>query len=113
MIHPRTSLSKFGDNIIGYFLLFYRVSTPPPGQGSTGPISTAQVTPWPKIFSKRHQAIKKANDMNVNPRIITHMDLKGEFVVKGINLEGIRPVGKPDALAKKFFLPISRVPMLT
>ena len=41
--------------------------------------------------------------MNVNPRIIARLDVKGEFVVKGINLEGIRPVGKPDALAKKYY----------
>ncbi len=41
--------------------------------------------------------------MNLNPRIIVRMDVNSEFVVKGINLEGIRPVGKPDALAKKYY----------
>jgi len=41
--------------------------------------------------------------MNANTRIIARLDIKGENVIKGINLEGIRPVGKPDILAKKYY----------
>ena len=41
--------------------------------------------------------------MNTNTRIIARLDIKGENVVKGINLEGIRPVGKPDILANKYY----------
>jgi len=31
--------------------------------------------------------------MILAPRIIARLDIKGENVVKGINLEGVRPVG--------------------
>ena len=41
--------------------------------------------------------------MNTNTRIIARLDIKGENVVKGINLEGIRPVGKPDVLANRYY----------
>ena len=41
--------------------------------------------------------------MYENTRIIARLDIKGENVVKGINLEGIRPVGKPDILANKYY----------
>jgi len=41
--------------------------------------------------------------MILAPRIIARLDIKGENVVKGINLEGVRPVGKPDILAKKYY----------
>ena len=36
-------------------------------------------------------------------RIIARLDMKGKNVVKGINLEGIRPVGNPNDLAKKYY----------
>lgn len=36
-------------------------------------------------------------------RIIPRLDIKGPNVVKGIRLEGIRVVGKPAVLAKKYF----------
>ena len=39
--------------------------------------------------------------MNFSPRIIARLDLKGEHVVKGINFEVIRPVGKPGELTNK------------
>ena len=42
--------------------------------------------------------------MIFSPRIIARLDIKGENVVKGINFEGIRPVGKPDELAKKYYI---------
>lgn len=42
--------------------------------------------------------------MFFSPRIIARLDIKGENVVKGINFEGIRPVGKPDELAKKYYI---------
>lgn len=41
---------------------------------------------------------------NKKVRIIARLDMKGENVVKGINLEGIRPVGKPDIMAKEYYL---------
>ncbi len=41
---------------------------------------------------------------NKKIRIIARLDMKGENVVKGINLEGIRPVGKPDIMAKEYYL---------
>jgi len=41
---------------------------------------------------------------NKNIRIIARLDMKGENVVKGINLEGIRPIGKPESMAKEYYL---------
>ncbi len=42
--------------------------------------------------------------MDINPlRIIGRLDIKGESVVKGINLEGLRKVGNPKDLAKKYY----------
>lgn len=35
-------------------------------------------------------------------RIIARLDIKGPNVVKGIHLEGLRVVGKPDELARKY-----------
>lgn len=37
-------------------------------------------------------------------RIIPRLDVKGENVVKGIQLEGLRVVGKPEELARKYCL---------
>tara|TARA_Y100001935_G_C17300376_1_gene508841 strand:- start:1605 stop:2366 length:762 start_codon:yes stop_codon:yes gene_type:complete len=43
--------------------------------------------------------------MDKNPiRIIARLDIKNENVVKGINFEGIRKVGTPKDLAKKYYL---------
>ncbi|MBN2421615.1 imidazole glycerol phosphate synthase subunit HisF [Candidatus Woesearchaeota archaeon] len=36
-------------------------------------------------------------------RIIPRLDVKGPNVVKGIQMEGLRVVGKPDLLAKKYY----------
>lgn len=38
-----------------------------------------------------------------NLRIIPRLDIKGANVVKGINLEGLRVVGSPTILAKKYY----------
>ncbi len=38
-----------------------------------------------------------------NLRITARLDIKGDKVVKGINLEGIRKVGDPKILAKKYY----------
>lgn len=38
-----------------------------------------------------------------NVRIIPRLDIKGPNVVKGVHLEGLRIVGKPDMLAKKYY----------
>ena len=36
-------------------------------------------------------------------RLIAKLDLKNNYVIKGINLEGLRKVGNPIELAKKYF----------
>lgn len=36
-------------------------------------------------------------------RIIGRLDIKNEYVIKGINFEGLRKVGKPLDLAKKYY----------
>ena len=37
-------------------------------------------------------------------RIISRLDIKNNFVIKGINLEGLRKVGDPIELATKYYL---------
>lgn len=37
-------------------------------------------------------------------RIISRIDVKNEFVIKGIHLEGLRKVGKPNEKAVKYYL---------
>ena len=36
-------------------------------------------------------------------RIIARIDVKNEFVIKGIHLEGLRKVGNPNVMAKKYY----------
>lgn len=36
-------------------------------------------------------------------RVIARIDVKNEFVIKGIHLEGLRKVGDPNLLAKKYY----------
>lgn len=36
-------------------------------------------------------------------RIIARIDVKNEYVIKGIHLEGLRKVGNPNELAKKYY----------
>ena len=36
-------------------------------------------------------------------RVIARLDIKNEDVIKGINFEGLRVVGKPNYLAKKYY----------
>jgi cyclase len=36
-------------------------------------------------------------------RIISRLDIKNEFVIKGINLEGLRKIGDPVELARKYY----------
>ena len=36
-------------------------------------------------------------------RIIARLDVKGSNVVKGIQMEGLRIVGEPNALARKYY----------
>lgn len=36
-------------------------------------------------------------------RVISRIDVKNEFVIKGIHLEGLRKVGDPNELAKKYY----------
>ena len=38
-------------------------------------------------------------------RIIGRLDIKGENLIKGINLEGLRIIGSPNDYAKKYFKP--------
>lgn len=37
-------------------------------------------------------------------RIISRLDIKNEFVIKGINLEGLRKIGNPAELARQYYL---------
>jgi len=37
-------------------------------------------------------------------RVIARLDIKGENVIKGIHLEGLRVVGKPSELAHKYYM---------
>ena len=36
-------------------------------------------------------------------RLISRLDIKNEFIVKGINFEGIRKVGNPQVMAEKYY----------
>ena len=36
-------------------------------------------------------------------RIIARIDVKNEFVIKGIHLEGLRKLGDPNEIAKKYY----------
>ena len=36
-------------------------------------------------------------------RIIARLDIKNEYVIKGIHLEGLRKIGNPNLLAKKYY----------
>ena len=36
-------------------------------------------------------------------RIIARLDIKNEMVIKGVNFEGLRVVGKPNDLGKKYY----------
>ena len=36
-------------------------------------------------------------------RVIARLDIKNEDVIKGINFEGLRVMGKPNYLAKKYY----------
>ncbi len=38
-----------------------------------------------------------------NLRVIARLDIKGNHIVKGINLEGIRKIGDPKIFAKKYY----------
>jgi cyclase len=39
----------------------------------------------------------------MKPRLIARIDVKNEFVIKGIHLEGLRKIGKPIEIAKKYY----------
>jgi cyclase len=39
----------------------------------------------------------------MKPRIIARIDVKNEFVIKGINLEGLRKIGSPIGIALKYY----------
>ena len=36
-------------------------------------------------------------------RIISRLDIKNEFVIKGINFEGLRKIGDPSELSEKYY----------
>ena len=36
-------------------------------------------------------------------RIIARLDVKNEFVIKGIHLEGLRKIGDPNELARRYY----------
>ena len=35
-------------------------------------------------------------------RVIARLDVKNNFVIKGIHLEGLRKIGDPNKMAKKY-----------
>ena len=37
-------------------------------------------------------------------RLIPRMDIKGDNLIKGIQLEGVRIIGKPNDYAKKYYI---------
>ena len=37
------------------------------------------------------------------PRLIARLDIKGPNVIKGMRLEGLRVVGEPGALARRYY----------
>ncbi len=39
----------------------------------------------------------------IKPRIIARLDVKNDFVIKGIHLEGLRKIGDPNEIAKKYY----------
>ena len=39
----------------------------------------------------------------MKPRIIARIDVKNEYVIKGINLEGLRKIGNPIEIARKYY----------
>ena len=51
---------------------------------------------------KLSKAVPKFKFVN-KIRVIARLDIKNEFVIKGIHLEGLRKVGDPNDLAKKYY----------
>ena len=45
--------------------------------------------------------------MKKNIRVIARLDIKNQYLIKGINLEGLRKLGDPNEFAKKYYLPLS------
>ena len=39
----------------------------------------------------------------IKKRLIARIDVKNEYAIKGIHLEGLRKVGDPNDLAKKYY----------
>ena len=36
-------------------------------------------------------------------RLIPRLDIKGDYLIKGVNLEGLRKIGNPESFAKKYY----------
>ena len=36
-------------------------------------------------------------------RLIPRLDIKGNYLIKGVNLEGLRKIGSPELFAKKYY----------
>ena len=36
-------------------------------------------------------------------RVIARLDIKGEDLIKGINFEGVRKLGRPDEFARRYY----------
>ena len=41
--------------------------------------------------------------MKKNIRVIARLDIKNQYLIKGINLEGLRKLGDPNEFAKKYY----------
>ena len=40
----------------------------------------------------------------MHTRLIARLDIKGENLIKGIHLEGLRVIGSPNEFAKRYYL---------
>ncbi len=40
----------------------------------------------------------------IKKRVIARLDIKNEFIIKGVHLEGLRKIGDPNKTAYKYYL---------
>src|SRR5258708_15368942 len=57
------------------------------------------------LIPRRSKAFLRTSKMSAAPpiRIIPRLDIKGDNVVKGMRLEGLRVVGAPDDFARRYY----------
>src|SRR5581483_291221 len=47
--------------------------------------------------------LESSSALRPPPRVIARLDIKGANVIKGIHLEGLRIVGKPGEMARRYY----------